>query len=264
MTADYRPPTFREQLGIQVRVVWALIMREMITRFGREGLGVLWIMAEPAMFVVGVMVIFSNTETTAKYPVAEYLAVSYPTLLFWRNATNRVIKAIDFNRALLHYKPILPMDILYSRIILEFAGATASFLVLFVVLIVIGICQIPADPLTMILGYFLVIWFSFDFVLIMAALSELSESIERVSHVILYLMMPVSGVFLPTYVLPPRLAEMMTYFPLIDAVEYFHHGYYGDRMPTLYHIDYTVFALSFFTLFALSLVHYAIRRVQLN
>ncbi|MCA7940016.1 sugar ABC transporter permease [Burkholderia cepacia] len=264
MTADYRPPTFREQLGIQVRVVWALIMREMITRFGREGLGVLWIMAEPAMFVVGVIVIFSNTETTARYPVAEYLAVSYPTLLFWRNATNRVIKAIDFNRALLHYKPILPMDILYSRIILEFAGATASFLVLFVVLIVIGICQIPADPLTMILGYFLVLWFSFDFVLIMAALSELSESIERVSHVILYLMMPVSGVFIPTYVLPPRLAEMMTYFPLIDAVEYFHHGYYGDRMPTLYYIDYTIFALSFFTLFALSLVHYAIRRVQLN
>ncbi|OXJ15733.1 ABC transporter permease [Burkholderia sp. HI2500] len=264
MTADYRPPTFWEQARIQIRVVWALVMREMITRFGREGLGVLWMMAEPAMFVVGVMIIFSHTETKAKYSVAEYLAVSYPTLLFWRNTTGRLIKAIEYNRSLLHHKPIRPIDILYSRIILEFAGATAAFLVLYAVLVVIGICQLPADLLSMILGYFLVVWFSFNFVMTMAALSEMSEAIERISHVILYLMIPFSGVFIPTYVLPSRIAELLTYFPLVDAVEYFHHGYYGDRMPTLYYLGYTVTVLSFFTLFALSIAHIAIRRVQLN
>lgn len=53
MTVEQQQPTFWKQLGIQRRVVWALVMREMITRFGREGLGVLWIMAEPAMFVGG-------------------------------------------------------------------------------------------------------------------------------------------------------------------------------------------------------------------
>ncbi|EKS9799915.1 MULTISPECIES: ABC transporter permease [Burkholderia] len=264
MTVEYRPPTFWEQLRIQGRVIWALVMREMITRFGREGLGVLWIMAEPAMFVVGVMIIFSHTETKAKYSVAEYLAVSYPTLLFWRNATGRVLKAIESNRSLLHHKPIRPVDILYSRIILEFAGATASFLALYVVLVVIGICQLPADMLNMIIGYFLIVWFSFNFVMTMAALSELSDSIERISHVILYLMIPFSGVFLPTYALPPKIGELLTYFPLIDAVEFFHHGYYGDRMHTLYYMEYTVVVLSFFTLFALSITHFAIRRVQLN
>ncbi|MBU9629616.1 ABC transporter permease [Burkholderia multivorans] len=264
MTADYRPPTFWEQSRIQIRVIWALVMREMITRFGREGLGVLWMMAEPAMFVVGVMIIFSHTESKARYSVAEYLAVSYPTLLFWRNTASRVIKAIEYNRSLLHHKPIRPIDILYSRIILEFAGATASFFLLYAVLVVIGICQLPADPLSMILGYFLVIWFSFNFVMTMAALSEMSEAVERVSHVILYLMIPFSGVFIPTYVLPPRIAELLTYFPLVDAVEYFHYGYYGDRMPTLYYLGYTVTVLLFFTLFALSIAHIAIRRVQLN
>ncbi|WP_322081934.1 ABC transporter permease [Burkholderia sp. BCC1972] len=264
MNVDHRPPTFTDQLRIQVRVIWALVMREMITRFGREGLGVLWIMAEPAMFVIGVMVIFSHTETTTRYSVAEYLAVSYPTLLLWRNTTGRVMKAIEFNRALLHHKPIRPIDILYSRIILEFAGAAASFLVLYVVLVVIGICQFPADLLSMILGYLLVVWFSFNFVMTMAALSELSEAIERVSHIILYLMIPFSGVFIPTYVLPPKIGELMTYFPLIDAVEYFHYGYYGDRMPTMFYLDYTVAVLTFFTLFALSIAHVAIRRVQLN
>lgn len=256
--------TFLQQLSIQGRVIWALVMREMITRFGREGLGVLWMLAEPAMFVIGVMTIFSQTETNAQYPVAEYLAVSYPTLLFWRNTTNRVIKAIEVNRALLHHKPIRPIDIIYSRIVLEFAGATASFFVLYTVFVIIGICRLPADVLTMILGYFLVIWFSFNFVMIMAALSELSETIERISHIIIYLMLPFSGVFIPTYILPSDAAHLLTYFPLVDAVEYFHHGYYGARMPTIYQLDYTVFMLSFFTLFALAITKIAIRRVQLN
>ncbi len=257
-------PTFWQQLRIQRRVIWALTMREMITRFGREGIGVLWMMAEPAMFVVGVMTIFSQTESNAQFPVAEYLAVSYPTLLFWRNTTGRVVKAIEVNRALLHHKPIRPIDIIYSRILLEFAGATASFILLFTIFIVVGICQMPADLLTMIFGYFLVVWFSFNFVMTMAALSELNDTIERTSHIILYLMLPFSGVFIPTYMLPTWAAHMMTYFPLIDAVEYFHHGYYGARMPTLYQIPYTIAVLSFSTLFALSITRIAIRRVQMN
>ena len=263
MTVNAKP-TFWQQLRIQRRVIWALTLREMITRFGREGLGVLWMMAEPAMFIVGVMAIFSQTETNAQFPVAEYLAVSYPTLLFWRNTTGRVIKAIEVNRALLHHKPIRPIDIIYSRILLEFAGATASFLVLFAVFNVIGICQMPADPLTMILGYFLVVWFSFNFVMTMAALSEMSETIDRISHIILYLMIPFSGVFIPTYLLPTEAGHLLTYFPLVDAVEYFHHGYYGARMPTFYQMGYTVTVLSFSTLFAYSITRIAIRRVQMN
>ncbi len=105
MTAEPRRPApvdvqtgFWHQLRIQGRVIWALTMRETITRFGREGFGTIWLVAEPAMFIVGVMVIFSHIESNATFSVAEYLAVSYPTLLFWRNGTGRVTKAIEINR----------------------------------------------------------------------------------------------------------------------------------------------------------------------
>ena len=42
---------------IQRRVVGALMIRELVTRFGRENIGFLWIMAEPLLFtvLVGVM-----------------------------------------------------------------------------------------------------------------------------------------------------------------------------------------------------------------
>ncbi len=252
------------QARIQARVIWALTMREVVTRFGREGLGSIWLFVEPAMFIVGVMVIFSKIELNPGYSVAEYLAVSYPTLLFWRNGTNRVTKSIEINRALLHHQPIRPIDIIYSRILLEFSSSAIAFFVLYLVFVEIGICHAPADPLVMAAGYALVIWFSFGFVLIMASLSELSETIERLSHIILYLMLPFSGVFLPLFGVPPQYRNLLLYFPLVDAVEYFHSGYYGARLPTFYHLPYTLFILLALTLFGLSLTQIAIKRSQLT
>lgn len=256
--------SFWDQLRIQGRVIWALTMRETITRFGREGLGAIWMVAEPSMFIVGVMAIFSHIESQATYSIAEYLAVSYPTLLFWRNGTNRVTKALEINRALLHHQPIRPMDIIYSRILLEFSGAAGAFFILYLIFVQLGICTWPADVLTMAFGYMLVIWFSFAFVLIMAALADLSETIERVSHIILYLMLPFSGVFIPLYAVPERFRDILLYFPLVDAVEYFHAGYYGDRMTTYYSLAYTILMIFGMTLFGLSISNIAIRRAQLR
>jgi capsular polysaccharide transport system permease protein len=47
-------PSLLHSLGIQRRVLYALLMREIITRFGRENLGVLWLVAEPMLFTLGV------------------------------------------------------------------------------------------------------------------------------------------------------------------------------------------------------------------
>ncbi|MBN2855593.1 MAG: ABC transporter permease [Halothiobacillaceae bacterium] len=256
--------SFWQQFRIQRRVIWALILREMITRYGREGLGVIWVIAEPAMFIVGVMVIFSNMGHSAFQgtTIAEYLAVSYPTLLLWRNGVGRVVKAVDVNRALLHHRPVRPMDIIYSRIILEFASATGASFFLYLIFVAVGICQLPADLLTMLIGYFMVVWFSFAFVLIMAALAELNDTIERTSHIILYLMLPVSGVFLPAYLVPEPYRDYLLLFPLVDCVEWFHHGYYGDRMPSFYYPEYTIIALITMTLFAYALMNIANKRVQ--
>lgn len=266
MSASATKEAFWYQLRLQLRVIWALMLRETVTRFGREGLGMLWMIAEPALFVVGVMIIFSFIETGYPYGIspAEYLAVSYPTLLFWRNGTGRVTGAININRALLHHQPIRPMDIIYSRILLEFSSSAAVFLFLFPIFVVIGICHYPGNVLTMALGYLLIIWFSFGFVLIMAGLAELSETIEKTSHIILYLMLPFSGVFIPTFIVPEPYRTYLLYFPLIDAVDYFHHGYFGSGVPSYYHITYTVFVLIAMTLFGLAVSGVAIKRVKIS
>ena len=252
------------QARCQARVIWALTMRESVTRFGREGLGAFWLIAEPAMFIVGVMAIFTKIEEFPTYSIAEFLAVSYPTVLLWRNGTGRVTKSLEINKALLHHRPIRPVDIFYSRLLLEFAGAAAAFIILFLAFIQLRICHWPADILRMTLGYMMVLWFSFAFVLIMASLAELSETIERISHLLLYLMLPFSGVFVPLFTIPDKYKQILLLFPLVDCVEYFHSGYYGARMQTYYHLRYTIFSLLFMTLFAYTLLQKAIKTFQRN
>ena len=259
---DNRASTLQQKLRVQRRVIWALTMREVITRFGREGLGAFWLIAEPAMFIVGVLLIISHLEQFNNYSVAEYLAVSYPTVLFWRNGTNRSIKALEINRALLHHHPIRPMDVIYSRILLEFSGGAASFAMLYPALVLLRVCHWPNDWLIFISGYLLVIWFSFSFVLIMVALSELSETIEKLSHIILYFMIPFSGVFLPLYAIPSEFRSAMMLFPLIDFIEFFHKGYYGASMPTYYHLPPAMLTTLALTLLGYALANIAIRRVQ--
>jgi capsular polysaccharide transport system permease protein len=114
----------------------------------------------------------------------------------------------------------------------------------------------------MAVGYLLIIWFSFGFVLIMAGLAELSETIEKTSHIILYLMLPFTGVFFPTFVVPEPYRSYLLYFPLIDAVDYFHHGYFGPSIPSYYDMRYTLLVLLGMTLFGLAISGVAIRRVK--
>ena len=49
-----RTPSFWHCLTIQWRVIRALLMREIITRFGRENIGVLWLFGEPMIFTLSV------------------------------------------------------------------------------------------------------------------------------------------------------------------------------------------------------------------
>ncbi|HQR04669.1 MAG: ABC transporter permease [Proteobacteria bacterium] len=250
-------------LKIQKRILWTLLLREIITRYGRENLGILWFFVEPLLFIVGISILWTyfDSRTVSTGTLAEFSIVSYPTILLWRNTTSRVTKAMYSNRPLLHHRLIKPVDFMYARIILEFASVTASFIVIYIVFLLLGISHAPADLLDMALGWLMICWFSFGFVMIMGALSELNDAIEKVSHIILYFMLPISGI-LPAYIVPPSLREYLLLFPLVDCVEFFRYGYYGMKMKTYFNLEYTILVNLVLTLFSMSLMKVAINKMQ--
>ena len=256
--------TFRESLVIQGRVIWALLLREIITRFGRHNIGVLWLLVEPLLFVLGVAALWSLVESKSVGvgSAAEFAAVSYSTVLLWRNPSSRMVKAVEANQSLLYHRYVRPMDFFWARILLEYGAGTAGFLLVYLLFLAFGVTHWPYDTLTMIFGWLLIAWFSFSFSLFTAAISEFSEAIEKIWHVVLYFMLPISGSFFPAYVVPQPFRNYLLLSPLVDATEYFHHGYYGPRMPTYYNMGYLIAVNTLFTLIALSMIKIVGRRVQ--
>jgi len=82
-------------LQIQMRVIGALLMREIITRYGRDNLGFLWLFLEPMIFTAGVSAVWSITRNlhTANLSIVAFAVTGYSAVLLWRNCASRCCMA---------------------------------------------------------------------------------------------------------------------------------------------------------------------------
>ena len=99
--------TLRKSFAIQLRVLHALLMRELITRFGRENLGVLWLIGEPMIFTLGVATLWtvSGAHRGSPIPIVAFAVTGYSSVLMWRNSVSHCSCAIEQNRSLLLIRP---------------------------------------------------------------------------------------------------------------------------------------------------------------
>jgi len=257
--------TLTRSFLIQLRVIGALLMREVITRYGRHGLGVLWLIFEPMMFTLGVAGLWYMVKLLhSNIPVIAFAITGYSSVLVWRNTANRCSKAIEPNLALMYHRNVKVIDILLSRIILEWVGATGSITVLTVFFTSINAMSWPQDIARTIGGWFLLAWFSLSMGLIVGAVSERSETFERVWHVFTYLLFPLSGAVFMVYWLPPEFQRMVLWIPMVHGTEMLRHGFFGDSIPTYENPIYFAGANLVLMLIGLALVRETGRRIHLQ
>ena len=256
--------SFTRSATIQRRVIGALLLREAITRYGRHGFGVLWIIIEPALFTLGVAGFWylARMNILSSIPIIAFAITGYSSVLMWRNTSNRCSKAIESNRPLMYHRNVNVLDIFLARIILEWVGATASIAVLTIIFASVGAMNWPEDPWPIIGGWLLLAWFSLGLGLIVGALSEYSETFERTWPITTYLLFPLSGAVFMVHWLPPAAQEAVLWLPMVHGAEMIRHGYFGDLVPT--HGDPIYFSAAnlVLTLIGLALSREAGRRVR--
>jgi len=221
-------------LAIQLRVIHALLLREVITRYGRRGLGALWLMFEPMLFTLGVAALWYALKfhAVSNIPIIAFAITGYSSVLMWRNTTSRCAMAIRANRPLLYHRNVRPFDVYISRIVLEWVGATASLMLLTVLFIGIEAMRMPKDILPVIGGWMLLAWFSLGLALIIGVLSEISETVERTWPILTYILFPLSGAVFMVHWLPQTAQDAVLWLPMVHGVEMIRHGYFGDLVPT--------------------------------
>jgi capsular polysaccharide transport system permease protein len=256
--------TLQSGFAIQLRVIGALIVREMITRFGRHNIGFLWLFLEPMLFTLGVTTLWTLIKAThgTNLPITAFAVTGYSSILLWRNCSNRAVKSIEVNLSLLYHRHVKVFDLLAARLILEIVGATASCMLLTTVFTGLGWMEEPVDILTAVIGWFLLAWFAFALSLIVGAASERSELVERVWHIITYLLFPLSGAAFMVDWLPKPFQEFIVWIPMIHGTEMIRHGYFGSAVHTYENPIYLLWIDSIMLLIGLALVREAGRRVE--
>ncbi|WP_429292492.1 ABC transporter permease [Paraburkholderia sp. CI3] len=249
---------------IQARVVGALLMREILTRFGRHNVGFLWIFLEPMSFTLGITALWNILKIShgdAHLSITTFAVTGYSTILMWRNCANRCAIAVTPNHSLMYHRNVRVMDIFLSRALLEIAGATMSFIILTVIFSIVGLMDPPADILMMICGWVYLAIFSVGLGFTVGVVSELSETFDRVWHTIAYLLFPISGSAFMVEWLPKSFQRMVLWIPMVHASEVIRGGYYGPLVKPFYSPSYMVVCALVSLFVGLLLVRYLSVRI---
>jgi capsular polysaccharide transport system permease protein len=256
--------SFFQGLAIQRRVLYALLMRELITRFGRDNLGVLWLVAEPMIFTLGVATLWSTAGFShgSGLPIVAFAVTGYSSVLMWRNSASHSSMAVEANKALLYHRSVQVIDVLLTRIALEIVGATSSFAVLSLTFTYGGWMPAPVDLSQVLAGWFMLAWFGASLALLIGAGTAFSPIVERLWMPAAYLLFPLSGAAFMVDWLPTKFQALVLYLPMVHGIELLRQGYFGNTVPTHYDIGYAAECCSVMTLAGLYLVRVAARKVE--
>ena len=241
---------------VQLRVVGALILREMITRYGRRNIGFLWLFIEPALFTLIITIFWTATRSVhgSDLPIVAFALTGYSAVQLWRNLPGRCIGAIASNRSLLHHRQVTVIDLYASRLALEIMAATMAFGLLAIVFAVAGFVEWPEDVMQVLIGWLLLAWFGIGLALVMAGLADRFAVVGRLWPPLSYVLFPLSGTAFIVDALPSGLQEVVLWLPMLNALEFLREGWFGSVMRAHYDIGYVAVFNLVLLLFGLSFV----------
>ena len=242
MATQPRRPGLMHQLGVTRRIVGALLVREMLTRFGRHNIGFLWLFVEPMAFTLGVTALWTATKSAhgSDLPIIAFALTGYSSVLLWRNMPGRCIGALWANLSLMYHRNIKVLDIYMARLLLEFGGATISFMGLAIIFIAVAGLEPPESVLIVVAGWLLLAWFGVALAILLGALSHQSELVDKLWHPFSYILFPLSGAAFMVDALPRVAQDAVLYIPVVHGVEFVREGWFGSQARAHYDLSYLI------------------------
>jgi capsular polysaccharide transport system permease protein len=247
--------SFAAAWRVQRRVISALMIRELVTRFGRENIGFLWMMVEPLLFagLVGITWRYMRGPEEHGVSIVAFVASGYIPLTLFRHAIIRCTRVFSVNGSLLYHRQIKVLDFIFVRFLIEVVGSMMAFVFIGALLFALNEFPIPADLGAVLEGWVIYCMFTFSLCLVLAPLSEMSEVLEKLMPVTLYIMIPFSGTFTMVSWLTPAVQNFMLYSPFVSPMELIRYGLFGDRVHAIWDLTVPIGTTIVFTLIGLTL-----------
>ncbi len=206
---------------IQRRVVWALMLRETKTLFGKHKLGYLWVLIN-ASFQIGV---FWGLREIAGMTAPHGLSTPIflfggfiPWLLFADTLTS-CMNGISGNRALLSYPQVFPLDILVARTLLNAAVYCTTLGILLLIANLSGYNLSLHDPMSMLIVIILAPLLGFSVGLLCAAFNVMWPTTRLLVPMVVRILFFTSGIFFSVESAPLYVRNILFYNPISHLIE---------------------------------------------
>jgi capsular polysaccharide transport system permease protein len=250
---------------IQRAVIFALVVRELQTRFGGRMIGLFWVILEPLLHITVILLmraVLRQRFSGVMLDTVVYLTVAMIPFFMFRNIWFRVMDGARANTGLFAYRQVKPFDAFIARPIIEFCLYAMVFVVMMAGFGWYGYEYLPVRPLEYLGVVLLFMITGFGLGLISAVLTRELPAAAIAIRLISFPLYVLSGVIIRIDNLPPEIQPYLLYNPMLHLVELSRWAYFPSYRPMwAINLEYPL-AFAFVVTF-LGVTMYRLRRREL-
>jgi capsular polysaccharide transport system permease protein len=233
----------------RLRVLFALMVRDMNAKFGRSVGGYIWAIAEPLGGIVLLAMAFSLPLRTP--PIGTSFLFFYATgvipFTLYSNIAGSAANAVRGNRGLLSYSVVAPLDAVLAGALLEFLTMSVVAAVLFTGIAFIDEVAINLEPIRVVRAFAMAALLGLGVGTLNCVLFGFFPTWKNIWGVLTRPLFLLSGVFFTVTSAPPSFQKVLWYNPITHVIGEMRAGFYGAYPADYVSYTYVVgIALSLF------------------
>lgn len=224
------PHSKRSPFQIMQDVLFALVLREYLTRFGSRRMGAFWELFEPIAHM-GVMMFIFTMMRARSMPGMEmplFLLTGMLPFFLMRNIIFKLMDSVGANQALFAYPNIKIFDTYVARVLVELSISTTIYIIfIFIFGFWLGYDILVAHPLEWFYSLLVGILFAFGLGILFSILTQVlpnAKSFIRIVFLPIYL---ISGVVFPLWIIPEQYLPWVLWNPFAHIISNIRDGVFA-------------------------------------
>jgi capsular polysaccharide transport system permease protein len=227
-------PTIFAALQTQLRVIYALMIRETRTRLADSKLGYGWALLEPVLHILMLSLVFA-VMMRGRPPIGDKFFIFYYTGIIpyhlFVHASSSMTAAVSGNAPLLQLPSVSTFDVIMARGLVEVLTDIIVAIILLAGFFALGLGLLPHDLPALAASAVAVALFGLGIGFINAVINAFFKSWDKIWAQLTRTLYFCSGIFYVPGMMPDWIREILAWNPILHAVDWFRSSFFPEYEP---------------------------------
>jgi capsular polysaccharide transport system permease protein len=226
--ATEAPQSTWSLLQSQSRVIVAIMLRDIRTRFFGNGVGFLVAIGWPLTHILALLAIFSLFGRGAPYgeSITLFFATGLVPFMAFMYMSRFTMLSLIMNKPLLVLPAIRVVDILVARALLEMLGSCCTIILLLIIFWFLGIDFVPPDIVEAAFALGAAMLLGIGFGMLNGVIAMAAPTWATGYALVLVLAYITSGIAFVPDAMPEKVRYYLSFIPTLQTVEWMRSAYY--------------------------------------